>query len=140
MTREEAQSAWEIIVNKGFSDYKDLTRNERVWFNLEPLTTGGISDHYINYGAEYNSDTIKDLEYLNCHEIANLLKGINKHFIWRKPSRNIDKRNRQIMRIEEKHPDLLNMVDSLYWELNHQLEKALLEHINKTGIGQSYTK
>lgn len=44
------------------------------------------------------------------------------------------------MRIEEKHPDLLNMVDSLYWELNHQLEKALLEHINKTGIGQSYTK
>lgn len=135
MTRQEVQSAWEIIVDKGFSNYQSLTRDERVWFNLEPLTTGGISDHYINYGAEHNKDTIKDLEYINCHEIANLLKRINRFFIWRKPSKNIDRRNRQIMRIENRHPDLLNIIDSKYWGLNEKLEKELLEHINKTGIG-----
>ncbi|WP_106792393.1 DUF4375 domain-containing protein [Aquimarina sp. Aq78] len=135
MTREEVQPAWEIIVDKGFSNYRSLTRDERVWFNLEPLTTGGISDHYINYGAEYNKDTIKDLEYINCDKIADLLKRINRFFIWGKPSKNIDRRNRQIMRLGDKYPDLLDEIDKKYWELNSELENTLLEHINETGIG-----
>ncbi|KZS40082.1 hypothetical protein AWE51_25425 [Aquimarina aggregata] len=135
MTREEVQPAWEIIVDKGFSNYQSLTRDERVWFNLEPLTTGGISDHYINYGAEYNKDTIKDLEYIECHEVANLLKRMNRFFLWGRPSKNIDRRNRQIMRIGDKHPDLLDEIDAKYWKLNDGLEKTLMEHINRTGIG-----
>lgn len=36
MTREEAQSAWEKIVDTGFSDYNKLNRDQRVWFNIEP--------------------------------------------------------------------------------------------------------
>ncbi|WP_157766117.1 DMP19 family protein [Aquimarina aggregata] len=112
-----------------------MTRDERVWFNLEPLTTGGISDHYINYGAEYNKDTIKDLEYIECHEVANLLKRMNRFFLWGRPSKNIDRRNRQIMRIGDKHPDLLDEIDAKYWKLNDGLEKTLMEHINRTGIG-----
>ena len=137
MTREEAQPAWEAIVNKGFSNYQSLTRDERIWFNLEPLTTDGITDHYINYGAEHNKDTIRDLEYLGCSDIANLLKRVNKHFFWGKPSKDIDKRNVQIMKIGDKHPNFFDDIDDTYWDLNNKLENALLEPINKTGIGES---
>ena len=74
MTRDEAQPAWEKIVDLGFSDYKKLSREQRVWFNIEPLTTDGLWDHYMNYGADKNMDTIEDLEYLNFHSVANLRK------------------------------------------------------------------
>jgi hypothetical protein len=58
MTREEAQPAWEKIVNTGFSDYHQLSFDQKIWFNIEPLTTDGIIDHYINNGAEHNQDTL----------------------------------------------------------------------------------
>ncbi len=45
MTREEVQPAWEKIVNTGFSDYNKLTKEQRVWFNIEPLITDGLWDH-----------------------------------------------------------------------------------------------
>ena len=77
MTRGKAQPAWEKIVDTGFSAYEKLTRNQRVWFNIEPLTTGGLWDHYINNGAGKNADTIEDLEFLNFSSIAVLLREFN---------------------------------------------------------------
>ena len=59
MTRQEAQAAWEKIVDTGFSDYDQLSSDQKIWFNIEPLTTGGIIDHYINHGAEHNQDTLE---------------------------------------------------------------------------------
>ena len=135
ITREEAQPAWEVIVDKGFTNYRSLSRDERVWFNLEPLTTGGIIDHYINYGAEHNRDAINDLEYIGCHDVANLLKRINRFFRWGRPPKSISRRNRRIMKIGDKSPELLDDIDSEYWKLNDKLENALIEHINNTGIG-----
>lgn len=70
MTREDAQSAWVKIVNTGFSDYEKLTREQRVWFNVESLTTDGLWDHYMNLGADKNLDTIEELEYLIFASIA----------------------------------------------------------------------
>jgi hypothetical protein len=81
MTREESQLAWKKIVDKGFSDYSKLNRDERVWFNIEPLVELGLWDHYMNSGADHNADTIDDLEYLNFSSIANLLRKFNiKYF------------------------------------------------------------
>ncbi len=37
MTRDEAQTAYIKIVETGFSDYNKLSREQRVWFNIEPL-------------------------------------------------------------------------------------------------------
>ena len=70
MTREDVQPAWEKIVEAGFSNYALLTPDQRVWFNIEPLTTGGIIDHYINHGTEHNLETIADLKSLGFPDIA----------------------------------------------------------------------
>lgn len=78
MTRDEAQLAWEIIVDKGYSDYKSLSRDERVWFNIEPLTTDGLWDDYMNTGAEFNAETIEDLDYIGFNSVANLLREFNQ--------------------------------------------------------------
>ncbi len=77
MTRAEVQIAWEKIVDIGCSEYSDLTRDQRVWFNIEPLIINGLWDHYMNFGADYNVETIADLEYLDFRSIANLLKKFN---------------------------------------------------------------
>ena len=81
MTRDEAQDSWEKIVEIGFASYEKLTREQRVWFNVEPLTTGGLWDHYSNYGADRNTDTIADLEYLNFNSVANQLREFNKTYL-----------------------------------------------------------
>lgn len=45
MTREEAQTAWVNIVDTGYTIYENLSREQRVWFNLEPLIIDGLWDH-----------------------------------------------------------------------------------------------
>jgi hypothetical protein len=136
MTRDEAQAAWEKIVDVGFNNYSSLTREQRVWFNLEPLTTDGIIDHYVNNGAEHNDDTIDDLEYLGFSDIAEQLRKINKLFTGGKPPIDINERNDQLVSWDDEHSDILDEVDKYYWKRNNDLENSLLEHINKTGIGK----
>jgi hypothetical protein len=135
MTREEAQPAWEKIVDTGFSNYDLLTRDQRIWFNIEPLTTDGIIDHYVNHGAEHNQDTIDDLELLGFHDIAELLRKVNGLFTNGQPPTDIDERNEQIVGWNGRYDDFLDEIDEQYWELNTALEEALWEHITKTGIG-----
>jgi len=95
MTREDAQKAWEKIVDIGFSDYELLTKDQKIWFNIEPLTTDGIIDHYINYGAKHNKDTIDALDFLGFHDIAQLMLKVNRLFNNATPPEDIDKRNEQ---------------------------------------------
>ena len=133
MTRDEAQPAWEKIVDKGFSDYGELNRNQRIWFNVEPLTTDGIIDHYVNHGAEHNADTIEDLEFLGFSSIADLMRKLNGYFPDGKPPVEIDERNAQFSKISE---SLIDEVDEAFLEESDDLEEALLKHINDTGIGQ----
>lgn len=133
MTRDDAQPSWEKIVEIGFSDYGKLNRNQRVWFNVEPLTTSGLIDHYVNYGAEHNADTIDDLDFLGFTNIADLMRKLNGHFPQGKPPVDIDERNDQLSKIDE---SLVDEVDEAFWEESDDLEEALLTHINKTGIGE----
>ncbi len=137
MTRDEAQAAWEKIVDIGFSDYFLLTRDQRIWFNIEPLTTDGIIDHYINYGAEHNADTIEDLEYLGFSDIAEQLRKVNSLFIGGMPPKHIDERNNEIVSWDGKYDDALEEIEKYYWSRNDALENALLEHINRTDIGKA---
>ena len=135
MTRARAQLAWEKIVSIGFSNYGQLTREQRVWFNIEPLTTGGIIDHYINHLGAWNEDTIADLEYLGFNDIADGMRKINELFLLGKPPLDINERNDEIVHWDEKHDALLNEIEKQYWRRNNDIEIALIEHINKTGIG-----
>jgi Domain of unknown function (DUF4375) len=137
MTREEAQSAWEKIVDIGFSDYNKLTRDQRVWFNIEPLITDGLWDHYMNSGANKNADTIEDLEFLNFSSIANQLRKFNKTYFPKGVPEGPDARQEQLDKFtEEKLEAYIEEMDDKFWELSDDLENALLDHINKTGIGK----
>jgi hypothetical protein len=135
MTREDVQYAWEKIVEIGISNYDLLTTDQRIWFNIEPLTTNGIIDHYINHGAEHNYDTIKDLEFLEFFDIAELLKKVNSLFKNGEPPTDINERNDQINDWNGQYDILFNEIDEAYWDRNSALEKVLLNHINKTNIG-----
>ncbi|KAA3624636.1 MAG: DUF4375 domain-containing protein [Flavobacterium sp.] len=137
MTRDEAQPAWVIIVDLGFSDYEKLNREQRVWFNVEPLTTGGLWDHYVNYGADKNSDTIDDLEYLNFHSVANQLRDFNRKYFPNGVPEGPDARQDEFDKFPENQ--LLKDIDEMddkFWKISDNLEKTLLEHINQTGIGK----
>lgn len=136
MKREEVQSAWEKIVETGFSDYQMLTRDQRVWFNVEPLTTGGLWDHYMNSGANKNVDTIEDLEFLNFSTIAGLLRKFNQTYFPQGVPEGPDARQKQFDKFPEGQLESdIEEMDNNFWEGCDDLEKALLEHINKTGIG-----
>lgn len=136
MTREEAQQAWGKIVDTGFSDYEKLTRNQRIWFNIEPLTTDGLWDHYMNSGADKNADTIKDLEFLNFAAVAELLRKFNQTYFPQGVPVGPDARQEQLDKFPESQLESdIEEMDNKFWEICDDLENALLEHINKTGIG-----
>ncbi|MES2850668.1 MAG: DUF4375 domain-containing protein [Bacteroidota bacterium] len=135
MTREDAQAAWEKIVDTGFSNYELLTEDQKVWFNIEPLTLGGIIDHFINNGAEHNQDTIKALEFLGFNDIAELIRNVNALFTNGQPPADINDRNEQWDTWCDKYQSLLDEVDEKFWRRNKDLENSLMEHINRTQIG-----
>lgn len=137
MTRDEVQPAWEKIVDLAFSDYEKLTKEQRIWFNIEPLTTDGLWDHYMNYGADKNPDTIEDLEYLNFHSVANQLREFNRSYFPDGVPEDPDSRQYEFNKFPEDQleKDIEDM-DNKFWELSDALDKTLLEHINKTEIGK----
>ncbi|MBC6365192.1 DUF4375 domain-containing protein [Algoriphagus sp. AK58] len=138
MTRDEAQTAYIKIVETGFSDYNKLSREQRVWFNIEPLITDGLWDHYMNNGADRNSDTIEDLEYLNFTSIANQLRKFNKSYFPEGIPQGPDARQEQFDKFPESQLEKdIEEMDSKFWEICSALDQALLDHINKTGIGKS---
>lgn len=135
MTRDEAQAAWEKTVVTGLSAYERLSKDQKIWFNIEPLTTGGIVDHYINNGAEHNQDTLDALEFLGFPDIAEQMRRINKLFTNGQPPADIMKRNEQWDSWSDEHEVLLDEVEKQFWKRCADLENALMEHINRTGIG-----
>ena len=137
MTREKAQDAWEKIVDLGFKDYNKLTREQRVWFNIEPLTTDGLWDHYMNHGADKNPDTIEDLDYLNFNSVANQLREFNKRYFPNGVPDGPDAREEQFEKFDEDQlEDYIEEMDDKFWEISDDLESVLLEHIKNTGIGK----
>lgn len=133
-TREELQDTWEKIVEKGFDDYNSLKREERIWFNIEPLTTDGIFDRYTNYGAENIHETIEDLKFLGFDDIAELLLEINSFFPNGSPSKDIDERNEQMDNWTEFQDKRTQEIDRIGWERSADLEQAILAYLNKVNI------
>lgn len=136
MTRSEAQKAWEKIVKTGFSDYQKLTRDQRVWFNVEQLVTCGLWDHYMNSGADRNADTIEDLEYLNFSTVADQLRKFNQTYFPEGVMKGPEAREEHLDKFpEEQLESDIEEMDNQFWSICKELEKALHIHINRTGIG-----
>lgn len=126
MAREEAQDAWEKIVDLGFRDYNKLTREQRVWFNIEPLATDGLWDHYMNHGADKNADTIEDLDYLNFNSVANQLREFNKRYFPNGVPDGPDAREEQFEKFDEDQlEDYIEEMEDKFWEISDDLESVL---------------
>jgi len=140
LKRKDLQNEWEEIVSKGSLKYYSLSKNERVWFNLESIANEGLIDHYTNYGAERNSDLIEDLDYLGLIEIGNLFKKTNNLFFKNKPPKNIDKRNDEIYNWSSNNKIIFEENEKSFWEKVDVLEKNLLKHINESILNQELKK
>lgn len=114
-----------------------MTRDQRVWFNIEPLTVDGLWDHYMNYGADKNSDTIEDLEYLDFQSVANLLREFNWTYFPNGVPEGPDTRQEEFDKFSENQLEKdIEQMDNKFWKMYDDLANALLQHINKTGIGE----
>ena len=134
-TNSSLRSSSEIDL--GFKDYNKLTREQRVWFNIEPLTTDGLWDHYMNHGADKNADTIEDLEYLNFNSVANQLREFNKRYFPNGVPVGPDAREEQFEKFDEDQlEDYIEEMDDKFWEISDDLESVLLEHIKNTDVGK----
>ncbi len=132
MNLMDFREPWNKIVDKGIVNYKSLSQEERVWFNIEPLITGGLWSHYVNYGADNNSDTIEDLKYLGFHSIANQLRDFNTKYFPEGVPIGPDSRQEQLDTFPDdeigKH---IEDMDDEFWKVCDELEAALVKHIDK---------
>jgi hypothetical protein len=99
------------------------------------LTLGGIIDHYINHGADHNQDTLDALKFLGFPELTDQMRRINRLFTNGHPPEDIMERNEQWNSWCNEYEMLLDEVDNNFWSKCSALENALMEHINRTGIG-----
>ncbi|MEZ4924030.1 MAG: hypothetical protein R2780_12735 [Crocinitomicaceae bacterium] len=135
MNLMDFQENWSNVVDKGFSDYKSLTREERVWFNVEPLITDGLWDHYMNYGADHNADTIEDLEFLNFNSVANQLREFNGKYFPNGVPAGPDSRDNILHKFpEEKLEEDIENLDNNFWKVCSDLEAALVKHLQSSGF------
>lgn len=128
------QGEWENLVNKAFTDYNNLSVNERIWYNIQTLigdvNNGGLISHYYNHGADKNKETIEDLKTLGFSDIAGLLEQVNTWFPDKFISTDINKRNEVINNWPEgKYDDLLVLLDKNFYDKEKDLEKSLVQHI-----------
>ena len=127
------QAKWEKLVDKAVDNYSSLSADERIWFTIQSLLgavdNGGIISHYYNYGADHNTETIEDLSTLGFPHVADLLEEVNNLFPGGKPSPDIDERNEIISNWPEEYDDLLKRIDQKFYELEDELERKLIQHI-----------
>ena len=63
------------------------------------------------------------------------MRRINRLFSQGKPPEDIDKRNEEWNSWCDEHEKLLEEVEDNFWTKCTDVENALMEHINRTGIG-----
>jgi hypothetical protein len=133
MKRENFQTKWEEVVDKGFSKYEGLTEPEMVWFLIEPIITDGLIDHYVNYGAEHNNDLIKSLLVLNVGSVKKLFSEANMLFKNGVPI-DINQRNDEIVNWPEDKANKFEELDKKCWEHCNELENSLNNYLIKEGV------
>lgn len=128
------QKQWEIVCDKGCTQYDTLTPDERIWFNVQSLigeaVNGGLISFYFNYAGNHSHDTVEDLIKLGFPNIADILKQIHNLFPNGQPSTDIDERNDVIDSWEaHEHTDLLLALDEQFYAVESDLENALVRHV-----------
>jgi hypothetical protein len=133
------QEHWVKLVGKAVANFNSLTPDERIWFTIKALISqvdnGGLISHYYNSGADYNKETIQDLNSLGFDDIANMLKQINKLFPNGQPSINLSERNDVISNWNDTAIDaLLDTLDNKFYSREQEIENVLIRHIENKGL------
>ncbi|OJU13691.1 MAG: hypothetical protein BGN88_06600 [Clostridiales bacterium 43-6] len=135
----EWQDKWDAVVDKGCSDYSSLTKEERICFNIrcliDAVNNGGIISYYYNSGADYWIETVADLKSLGLGKAAELILKVNALFPNQKPSLDLEERNNQFDEFEEddeKIEELLDYVDTSFYEMQDEIEAVFEAYITKT--------
>jgi len=133
-------STWNNIVTKALDDYDSLTRDERIWYNVQcyaaQFNNGGPVDFYVNYGAEHYRETMEDLVTLGFDDIANMIAQMNALFPGG-PSPDIEERNAVVSSWRDDDYELSDMLERLNVEFgarDEELEQALVRHILDRGL------
>lgn len=125
---------WGKIVDKGLNNFLLLTKEERVWFTVQSLINdvdnGGLISHYYNSGADFNKETIEDLDFLGFSVISDLLRKINHLFPNAEISSDLNVRNDIISNWPDgEYDNLFSELDSVFYSYETDLEKSLVKHI-----------
>lgn len=129
------QEEWSKLCDKGFNDFASLTADERVWFTVQALIgdvdNGGLIGHYYNSGANYNKETIEDLDFLGFSDLADLLRKINQNFPKGKVPKDLFERNKIIDSWDNgKMADFDDEQDNYFYKREKDLEVKLIDHIS----------
>ncbi|OOQ58229.1 DMP19 family protein [Mucilaginibacter pedocola] len=133
-TRLDFPELWETVADKAYNNFEALSSDERALFTvgylIDSTNNGGILAHYCNIGANYNAETLADLEYLGFTDVADMLREINKLFPGGKAPTDINERN-EVMETWEysENEDLFEDLDQDFYRREEAMEDALVKHI-----------
>jgi hypothetical protein len=142
------QDKWEEIVSKaninynGTNNYDTLTKEEKVWYNIQLLIAavdnGGMISYFYNHEAEYYLETIESLREIKQEKIIKLLKKQAKIFPKGIVPKNINKRNEIINNIPDKKVGKVDKmgekIDNDFYQLEDKLETELVDYIIKNNL------
>lgn len=129
-SRCDIQPIREWIVNRGCESYKSLQYWERLWFNLEPLTTWWAFDIYTNNWAEYIDDILEALEFLKLVEPKLLLEKMNRLFPGNIPPENLEERYEIILGWNSEKNKLMEEIDEEFRKYTDIIDEAILKYLN----------
>jgi len=137
------QEQWDKIVNKAnvnyneTSNYNSLTKEEKVWFNIQLLinavNNGGVISFFYNYEANHYLETIESLKELKQEKVIELLEKIAIIFPEGIVPKDIDERNRIIESLsdeeDEKYDKMFENIDNDFFEIENKLEHDLINYL-----------
>lgn len=145
MDLHDFHNEWVTLVEKASVNYQSLTPPERVWFSTQLLIAGvdngGLISLYYNSFADTLEEALRDLEVLEAFDVRELLLKVNELFPGNMPSRSCEVRNLCIDSWPDdgRYDDLLNTLDTQFYELESELERKLLEYMFLNNLVSVYS-
>lgn len=134
------RKSWDELVTKAFDRYDSLSKDERVWFNVQCLidevNNGGIAQFYFNHCGAWAAETIEDLLSLGFDDIAAILSKMNRLFPDDTPPADIEERNAVISAWPDdgRLDSIMRAWDEIIYAREVELEQRLIQHIKDSGL------
>ncbi|WML48798.1 DUF4375 domain-containing protein [Neobacillus sp. PS3-34] len=127
---EDWEQKWNDLYEKLEREgYKNLTPDERLWFNvrsvIDAINSGGISSYYVNKWFENMDDTFEDLEKLNANNVIELLKHVNEKLPTGTLLKDGDEISDIFADLDEQNDDFNDFIEELNDKFADEIEEEL---------------